>query len=77
MTEISSQDEKLLKGFRYLNKFMLLLWRSGLGNWLNMFPPTLDVRQAPVTRPRSITRSTMARCIAPPGLAQKLIGIKT
>jgi len=41
MTEIASQDEKLLKGFRILNKFMLLLWRSGLGNWLNMFPTTL------------------------------------
>lgn len=41
MSELSPQDEKLRQMFRWLNKFMLLLWRSGLGNWLNMFPTTL------------------------------------
>ena len=31
-------EEKLRQGFKYLNKFMLLLWRLGLGNLLNAWP---------------------------------------
>lgn len=41
MTELNPQDEKLRQAFRWLNKFMLLMWRTGLGDWLNMFPTTL------------------------------------
>lgn len=41
MTELSPQDEKLRQGFRWLNPFMLLLWRSGLGPMLNWFPTLL------------------------------------
>jgi len=41
MAELTPQDEKLIIFFRYLNKFMLFLWRLGLGNWLNMAPGTL------------------------------------
>lgn len=28
----------LQQGFRYLNKFMLLMWQLGLGAWLNAWP---------------------------------------
>jgi deazaflavin-dependent oxidoreductase (nitroreductase family) len=31
-------EESLRHGFRYLNRFMLLLWRLGLGGWLNAYP---------------------------------------
>jgi len=35
----SSFDEKLRRGFKnYLNPFMLLLWRLGLGSWVNWWP---------------------------------------
>jgi deazaflavin-dependent oxidoreductase (nitroreductase family) len=30
--------EKLRQGFKYFNRFMLLMWRLGLGNWLNAWP---------------------------------------
>lgn len=31
-------EEQLRQGFKYLNRFMLLLWRLGLGGWLNGWP---------------------------------------
>lgn len=31
-------DGKLRAGFKQFNKFMLLLWRLGLGPWVNMWP---------------------------------------
>ena len=34
-------EEKLRQGFKYLNKFMLMLWRLGLGNVLNAWPEVL------------------------------------
>ena len=29
---------RLRKGFKYFNRYMLLLWRLGLGRWLNSWP---------------------------------------
>jgi deazaflavin-dependent oxidoreductase (nitroreductase family) len=34
-------EERLRQGFKYLNRFMVLMWRLGLGNWLNAWPPVL------------------------------------
>ncbi len=31
-------EEKLRQGFHYFNHFMLLLWRLGLGKWVNSWP---------------------------------------
>lgn len=31
-------EEKLRQGFKQLNKFMLLMWRLGLGRWINFWP---------------------------------------
>lgn len=31
-------EQKLRQGFRFFNRFMLLLWRLGLGRWLNLWP---------------------------------------
>ena len=42
MTDIDPQlEEKLRQGFKYLNRFMLIVWRLGLGNWLNAWPQVL------------------------------------
>ncbi len=39
MTIIDPQPaEKLRQGFKYFNKFMLLMWRLGLGKWVNFWP---------------------------------------
>ena len=39
MTTINPQvEEGLRQGFRYMNRFMLMLWRLGLGPWLNSWP---------------------------------------
>ena len=39
MTIISPQtEERLRQGFRLLNRFMLLMWRLGLGSWFNVWP---------------------------------------
>ena len=39
MTTIGPQmAEKLRHGFKYFNKFMLLMWRLGLGRWVNLWP---------------------------------------
>jgi deazaflavin-dependent oxidoreductase (nitroreductase family) len=34
-------EEQLRQGFRYLNRFMLLMWRLGLGPYLNALPGVL------------------------------------
>lgn len=40
MADPDPRLEKLLRqGFRRFNRFMLLLWRLGLGGWLNAWPP--------------------------------------
>lgn len=31
-------EEQLRQGFKYLNRFMLLMWRLGLGPWVNAWP---------------------------------------
>lgn len=39
MTTISPESEKTLRQvFKNFNTFMVLLWRLGLGNWINLFP---------------------------------------
>lgn len=39
MTTMNPQTaEKLRQGFKYFNKFMLLMWRLGLGKWVNIWP---------------------------------------
>ncbi len=39
MTMLDPQhSEQLRQGFRYLNRFMLALWRLGLGGWVNAWP---------------------------------------
>jgi deazaflavin-dependent oxidoreductase (nitroreductase family) len=40
MTFDPAIERKLQQGFKYLNYFMLLLWRLGLGWMLNSYPPT-------------------------------------
>ncbi len=32
------QEEQLRQLFKYFNRFMLLMWRLGLGQWINMWP---------------------------------------
>ena len=39
MTTLSPQaEENLRQGFKHFNRFMLLIWRLGLGPWLNCWP---------------------------------------
>ncbi len=39
MTNITPRDaERLRQGFKYLNKFMVSLFRLGLGSWVNAWP---------------------------------------
>ena len=39
MAKISPEaEQKLRQGFKYLNQFMMLMWRLGLGAWLNAWP---------------------------------------
>ncbi len=33
--------QKLRGGFRYFNRFMLFMWRLGLGPWINIWPKVL------------------------------------
>ncbi|MCW5850365.1 MAG: nitroreductase family deazaflavin-dependent oxidoreductase [Anaerolineae bacterium] len=35
---LSLAEENLRRGFKYFNRFMVLLWRLGLGGWVNMWP---------------------------------------
>jgi deazaflavin-dependent oxidoreductase (nitroreductase family) len=37
-TEISQVDQNIRLAFRYFNRFMLLLWRLGLGSWFQLWP---------------------------------------
>jgi deazaflavin-dependent oxidoreductase (nitroreductase family) len=37
-TNLSSIEARLRTGFKYFNRFMLLLWRLGLGPWLSSWP---------------------------------------
>jgi deazaflavin-dependent oxidoreductase (nitroreductase family) len=42
MGEISLETAKKLQvGFRYFNRFMLLMWRLGLGPWINIWPKVI------------------------------------
>jgi len=34
----SSHNEQLRQAFKQVNKFMLLMWRLGLGQWINIWP---------------------------------------
>jgi deazaflavin-dependent oxidoreductase (nitroreductase family) len=39
MTQLNAQTEaQLRQGFKYFNRFMLLMWRLGLGSWVNGWP---------------------------------------
>jgi len=39
MTTIDPQvEQELRRGFKYFNRLMLLLWRLGLGRWINAWP---------------------------------------
>ena len=31
-------EEKLRQGFKYFNRFMVAMWRLGLGQWINVWP---------------------------------------
>ncbi len=33
-----SREEMMIQGFKQFNKFMLLMWRLGLGPWINFWP---------------------------------------
>lgn len=41
MTIHTPLEERLRQGFKYLNRWMLLMWRLGLGGWLNAWPQVL------------------------------------
>jgi len=42
MTQVTPETEKKLQqGFKQFNKFMLLMWRLGLGSWVNIWPATI------------------------------------
>jgi deazaflavin-dependent oxidoreductase (nitroreductase family) len=35
------KEENMRQAFKYANRFMLLMWRLGLGSWLNIYPPVI------------------------------------
>lgn len=37
-TSVSPIEAQLRTGFKYFNRYMLLLWRLGLGSWINSWP---------------------------------------
>jgi deazaflavin-dependent oxidoreductase (nitroreductase family) len=42
MTETDMSTEEMIRqGFKYFNRFMLLMWRLGLGPWVNAWPDVL------------------------------------
>ncbi len=41
MTTSPASEEALRQGFKYFNRFMLLMWRLGLGPWVNVWPEGL------------------------------------
>lgn len=36
-----AMDERLRQGFKYFNRFMLIMWRLGLGGMMNMWPEVI------------------------------------
>lgn len=38
MTQTITSDETMWQTFRTINKFMLMMWRLGLGPWVNLLP---------------------------------------
>jgi deazaflavin-dependent oxidoreductase (nitroreductase family) len=36
--DMLSGEKKMQQGFKQFNKFMLLMWRLGLGHWINFWP---------------------------------------
>jgi deazaflavin-dependent oxidoreductase (nitroreductase family) len=38
MENSKSSEEKMRQGFKNFNQLMLLMWRLGLGPWINLFP---------------------------------------
>ena len=42
MTDKEEQMEEMLRqGFKYFNRFMMLMWRLGLGSWVNIWPAVI------------------------------------
>jgi deazaflavin-dependent oxidoreductase (nitroreductase family) len=41
MAEITAQDELMRQAFKYGNRFMLLMWRLGMGPLMNAWPDTM------------------------------------
>jgi deazaflavin-dependent oxidoreductase (nitroreductase family) len=37
-TGVAHREHQLRQGFRYFNRFMLLMWRLGMGAWINAWP---------------------------------------
>jgi deazaflavin-dependent oxidoreductase (nitroreductase family) len=37
-TDPAVMEEKVRQGFKYFNRFMLMMWRLGLGPWVNAWP---------------------------------------
>ncbi len=63
---LAKSDQLLRAGFRYLNRFMLLLWRLGLGSWLNLWPAVLGRYMVLVHRGRKsglLRRTPVNYCI--------------
>ncbi len=38
MTTLEPDSEKIQQGLKYFNRFMLAMWRLGLGRWVNAWP---------------------------------------
>ena len=41
MQSSTTLEQKLRQGFKYFNRFMLLMWRLGLGSWVNSWPSVM------------------------------------
>ena len=42
MADKNEQMEEMLRqGFKYFNRFMMLMWRLGLGSWVNIWPAVI------------------------------------
>ena len=44
-------QEKLRQSFKKFNRFMLLMWRLGLGAWVNGCPSVESMRRVRVAQP--------------------------
>jgi deazaflavin-dependent oxidoreductase (nitroreductase family) len=40
-TDITTTEQNLRQAFKYINRFMLFMWRLGLGPWVNFWPPVV------------------------------------